>query len=123
MNQEPRPSGELSDELRALGENLRNMFQAAWDSDDRRRFQGEFESGLGELASSLSQAARDFSESETGKQMKEDLHDLGERIQSGEVESKVRQDLTAVLRKLNEELGRAASSWSGRPPSGPEGQA
>jgi hypothetical protein len=123
MNQETPPTGSLSDELRALGENLRGVFQAAWDSEDRRRFQSEFESGLGELANSLSQAARDFSESETGKQMKEDLHDLGQRIQSGEVESKVRQDLTAVLRKLNEELGRASSSWSSRPPSGPEGPA
>lgn len=123
MNQETPPTGPLSDELRALGENLRSVFQAAWDSDDRRRFQQEFETGLGELASSLSQAARQFSESETGKQMKEDLRDLGERVQSGEVESRVRQDLTAILRKVNEELGRAAASWSNKPPGGPEGQA
>jgi len=123
MNQEPRPSGEFSDELRALGENLRTVFQAAWDSDDRRRLQREIETGMGELADSLSKAAREFSESDTGKQMKDEVRDLGERLQSGEVESKVRQDLTAILRKLNDELGRASSSWSSRPPSGPEGQA
>src|SRR3990170_2120472 len=45
MNQETPPTGELSDELRALGENLRSVFQAAWDSDDRRRLQQEIESG------------------------------------------------------------------------------
>jgi hypothetical protein len=123
MNQDTRPTGEISDELRALGENLRTVFQAAWDSDDRRRLQQEIETGIGELAESLSKAAREFSGSETGKQMKDDVRDLGERLQSGEVETKVREDLTAILRKLNEELGRAASSWSSRPPSGPEGQA
>lgn len=123
MNQDPQPTGELSDELRALGENLRSVFQAAWDSDDRRRLQQEMETGLGALAESLGQAARDFSESETGKQMKKDAREFGDRVRSGEVESKVRQDLTAILRKMNEELGRAASSWSSRPPSGPEGQA
>jgi hypothetical protein len=123
MNQEPQPTGELSDELRALGENLRSIFQAVWDSDDRRRLQQEMETGIGALAESLGQAARDFAESETGKQMKQDAREFGERVRSGEVESKVRQDLTAILRKMNEELGQAASSWSSRPPSGPEGQA
>jgi hypothetical protein len=121
MTQATPPGGEFSDELRALGENLRSVLQAAWDSDDRRRLQREIESGMSELAESLGKAAREFSESEAGRQMKEEVRDLGERIQSGEVESKVRADLTAVLRKLNEELGRAATSWPGRPPSGPEG--
>jgi len=123
VNQNPQPTGELSDELRALGENLRSVFQAAWDSDDRRRLQREIETGIGALAESLGQAARDFSESETGQQMKQEAREFSERVRSGEVESKVRQDLTAILRKMNEELGRAASSWSSRPPSGPEGQA
>jgi len=123
VNQDPQPTGELSDELRALGENLRSVFQAAWDSDDRRRLQREIETGIGALAESLGQAARDFSESETGQQMKQEAREFSERVRSGEVESKVRQDLTAILRKMNEELGRAASSWSSRPPSGPEGQA
>jgi hypothetical protein len=123
MTDEPRPTGDLAAELRSLGQNLRSVLQVAWESDDRRRFQREFETGLSELADSLSQAARDFSESETGRRMKDDLRDLGERIQSGEVESKVRQDLTQILRRLNEELGRAADSWSSRGPSGPEGEA
>lgn len=123
MNEPSHSSGELSDELRALGENLRTVFQAAWDSDDRRRLQKEIEDGMGELASSLSAAAKGFSQSETGKQMKEDMRELGERLQTGEVESKVRQDLTTILRKVNEELGRAASSWSNRQPPRPEGQA
>jgi hypothetical protein len=123
MNQENAPRGDLADELRALGENLRTVLQAAWDSDERRRFQGEFEAGLGELAESLGQAARDFSESEAGQQMKAELHDLGERVRSGEVESKVRNDLTDILRKVNDELGRAAASGSKPGPSGPEGEA
>jgi hypothetical protein len=123
MTDEPRPTEGLADELRALGDNLRSVFQAAWDSDDRRRFQQEFETGLGELAATLNRAAHEFSEGETGQQLKEDLRDLGDRIQSGEVESKVRQDLTTVLRKINDELGRASASWSDRPPGGPGGTA
>jgi hypothetical protein len=123
MNDPSHSSGDLSDELRALGENLRTVFQAAWDSDDRRRLQKEIEDGMEELASSLGAAAKEFSGSETGKQMKEDVREFGERLQTGEVESKIRQDLTTILRKVNEELGRAASSWSNRQPPGPESQA
>jgi hypothetical protein len=113
---------DLGDELRALGENLRSVFQAAWVSDDRRRLQADLERGLDELATSLRSAAREFGESETGQRLKEDMHDLGERLRSGEVESKARQDLTDLLRRLNDELGRAAASWSSRQPPGPGGQ-
>jgi hypothetical protein len=75
MTQATPPGGEFSDELRALGENLRSVLQAAWDSDDRRRLQREIESGMSELAESLGKAAREFSESEAGWQMKEEVHD------------------------------------------------
>ena len=122
MTQETRPPGDLGDELRALGDNLRTVFQAAWASDDRQRLQSDLEAGLDELGTSLRSAAKEFGESETGKRLKEEVRDLGQRLHSGEIESKARQDLTDLLRKLNQELGRAVVSWSSRPPPGPEGQ-
>ena len=119
MNEETGAPGDLDGELRSLGENLRGLFHSAWKSEDRLRFQRDIEAGVNELANSLRSAAKEFGESETGRQLKEDVEDLGERLRSGQVESTVRRDLTEVLRKVNEELGRAAKDWSSRPPPEP----
>jgi len=123
MSDESHEPGDLASELRNLGENLRGLFASAWDSEDRKRLQEEIEGGVVDLTDSLRSAAKDFSKSETGRQLQEDVRDLGDRVRSGEVESKVRQDLTEVLRKVNEELDRAAKEWAGRPPQAPEDKA
>jgi len=120
MSDESHEPGDLASELRNLGENLRGLFASAWDSEDRKRLQQEIEAGVNDLTNSLRSAASDFAESEAGRQLKEDVQDLGERVRSGEVEAKVRQDLTQVLRKINQELGRAAQDWASRRPQPPE---
>jgi hypothetical protein len=53
---------------------------------------------------SLKQTAKDFQESETGLQVKAEAEDLRDRIASGEVEQKVREDILSVLHKVNAEL-------------------
>ncbi len=120
MNDETHEPGDLAGELRMLGRNLRDLFQSAWDNEDRKRLQEEIEGGVADLTDSLRSAAKDFTKSEAGRQLQEDVRDLGERVRSGEVESKVRQDLTEVLRKVNAELDRAAKDWGTRRPQPPE---
>lgn len=114
MTHEAPFTGNLADELRALGENLHRVIRAVWESDDRLRLQQELETGLADLTRSLRSAAADFAESETGRRLKEDVRDLEQRLRSGEAEDKVRQDLTEMLRRLNAELEKAAQQWSGR---------
>jgi hypothetical protein len=116
-----RDTGDLARELRALGENLKEVFTAAWESEDRKHMQGELEEGLGELATSLRSAAEEFAASDTGRRLKEDMRDLEARVRSGETSSRVREDLLSALRTVNEELGRAAENLGGgRNPSGGE---
>lgn len=110
---EPRPSNqELGDELRSLGANLRDMLQAAWDSDERRRAQQEIEKGLEGLARALRSTGREFAASPTGQRLKDDVHDLHERLRSGSVDTRVRDELLAALRRVNDELAKAAAAWS-----------
>ncbi|HSR47797.1 MAG TPA: hypothetical protein VLL77_07380 [Anaerolineales bacterium] len=112
-NANPEP-GDLEQELRSLGQNLGAVFRAAWESEDRRRIQGEIETGLNEAAAALQSAADEFGRSEAGQQLKQDVRDLGDRIQSGELPSKVREDLLQVLRTVNAELNRAGQEMAGR---------
>ncbi len=110
---EPRSTpDELGDELRALGANLRDMLQAAWESDERKRALQEIETGLEDLARTLRSAGQEFSASATGQRLKADAHDLHERLRSRQVDMRVRDEVLAALRRVNDELGKAAKAWS-----------
>lgn len=116
-NPESAP-GDLADEFRNLGENLKTFFQTAWESEERKKFQQEIKDGMEELGNSLSQAASEFKESPTGQQLKSDIEDLHARVRSGEVENKFRTELLSVLRTINTELEKAFSPKP--PPDSPE---
>ena len=109
---EDKQSSEILDELRNLGENLRNLLQSAWESDERKKLQNEIETGLNDLHTNLSQAVKDFSESPTGEDLKSDLEDLGQRIRTGELETKIRSEVISALRAANAGLTNKTQNTS-----------
>ena len=109
MSDEPTPqkdtkSQQLKSEFQNLGDNLKRLFVNAWESEERKNFQKELEDGLADLGDTLKQTAKEFQESETGQKVKAEAEDLRERIASGEVEQKVREDILSVLQKVNAEI-------------------
>ena len=103
-NENKTPNDNISDQLNELGKNLRDALQSVWESEERRKIQKEIEEGLANLGDSLSQAAKDFSNSPTGQNIKEDMKDMQERWRTGEMQSKVHSELVEALRKVNIEL-------------------
>jgi hypothetical protein len=106
-NENKSSSDTISDQLNELGKNLRDALQAAWSSDERRKLQKEIEDGMADLGATLSQAAKDFSSTPTGKTITDDVKDLQQRWKTGEVSSKVHTDVMDALRRVNEELQKA----------------
>jgi hypothetical protein len=106
-NDNKSPNDNIGEQLNELGKNLRDALQTAWESEERRKLQKEIEDGLANLGASLSQAAKEFSNSPTGKTIKEDVKDLHDRWRTGEVGSKARSEIVDALRKVNEELQKA----------------
>jgi hypothetical protein len=106
-NENKSPNDDIGDQLNELGKNLRDALRTAWESDERRNLQQEIEVGLANLGDSLSQAAKEFTSSPTGQNLKEDVKDLQERWQTGEVGTKVRSEITEALRTFNKELQKA----------------
>ncbi len=109
------PPNEIADELRELGKNLQALLRSAWESEERKKVQSELQTGLNELGKSISQAAAEFSQSPAGQTLKADIEDLHQRIQSGEVETKVRSEVLSALRAANEGLKRTTKK-PGPPP-------
>jgi hypothetical protein len=99
-------SGSLASEFKKLGDNLKNIFVDAWESEQRKNLQIELEEGFSELGESLKQAVEEIQESEAGQRVKSEAEDLRDRVRSGEVENKIREDILAALHKVNSELGK-----------------
>ena len=111
----PTPN-DLVDELRSLGDNLREMFASAWNSAERQRLQQDLEEGLADLKTSLNRATDEFQASPAAKTIKEELSDLNERLHTGEVEATVRREVLNALRLANEGLKKAAEHIKTPPP-------
>jgi HAMP domain-containing protein len=114
MNDTSGGHEDLASEFRRLGRNLQEALQAAWDSDERRRLETEIETGLHEAAQALKGAAHTFSDTPAGQQLRQELKDLEQRVRSGELQTKARQDVVSGLRALNAELERAAQNWKSK---------
>ncbi len=120
MTDNPQPENNLSDEFRALGENLIKALESVWESPERRKLQQEIESGLNELASTLQKEARTFRDSPASQQLKADFEDLSQRVRSGEAEEKAREELLKALNLINTELEKVTSRWGKRESSDEE---
>jgi hypothetical protein len=120
-NENKSPNNDIGDQLNELGKNLRDALRTAWESDERRKLQQEIEVGLANLGNSLSQAAEEFSKSPTGQNLKEDVKDMHERWQTGEVSTKVRSEITEALRTVNKELQKAYQRNQPPPSDKPQG--
>lgn len=108
------PEGNLAAEFRQLAKSLVDVMQAAWDQPERKRLQQEVVNGLNELGTTLKDETRKFSESPTGQRLKTDVGNIGQRVQSGEVEARVRQELLNALRIANEQIQQAADRLNER---------
>ena len=99
-------TGDVSSEWHDLGQNLKEIFQNTWESAERQKLQKDIESGLADFANSVNKAVDEFKVSPTGQRLKSDVEDLHERVKSGEVEGKAKQELAMILQKINAELGK-----------------
>lgn len=111
MNDTPRDEGDLSEEFRQLGKNLVDTLRMAWDSPERKKLQNEIEAGLVDVATSLKKEANEFSASTHGQEIKEEIDDIRRRWESGETETKARQELMNAIRLANNELQKWSEKW------------
>jgi len=111
MSEENKGSSNLKDEFRNLGNNLRQVINAAWESEERKKFQSEIEEGMRELGYALDNLAQDIREGEAGQNIRREVDDFSERVRSGEVESKAREEVLKALKILNTELEKASKKF------------
>ena len=97
---------------RELGDNLKNIMQTAWSSEEAQKFRQDIKTGLAELGKAANDAVDEFNASEAAHQIKEEAQELKDRVVSGEMEAQARQELSKVLHTINTELQKAIEQIS-----------
>jgi hypothetical protein len=103
--------GDLAEELRQLGKNLVYTLRMAWDSPERQKLQNEIEAGLADVAAVFKKEADEFGASASGQHIKEEIDDMRRRWETGETETKARQELMNAIRLANNELQKWSDKW------------
>ena len=101
----PNPQPDISSQFRELGENIKNFFHSAWESEESQKFRQELQNGLNELGRATNEAVDEFKTSETGQKIKAETDEFINRVETGEVETKAREEISKVLDFINQELG------------------
>jgi hypothetical protein len=112
---------DLTGELGDLGKNLVGILRAAWERPERQKLQQEIEGGLNELGNALRKEAKAVSESPVSQRIKTEVGDLGNRVRSGQVEARVREELVDALHALNTELEKVSNILATNATSDSEG--
>jgi hypothetical protein len=110
---EQQPKNDLRDEFRNLGENLKQLFDSAWESEGRQKLQQDLRDGLKEIGVAIEGLAEDVRTSDIGENIRKEANEFGERVRSGEVEEKAREGILNALQALNTELQKATDKFSG----------
>jgi hypothetical protein len=103
---------DLSAQFRELGQNLKNLMQSAWESDEARNFKEEIKEGFIELGSATEQAVTEFNMSEAGRSLKSEAEAFRTRLESGELETKTRQEISKALNIINTELQKVIENFT-----------
>jgi len=112
MDNKPESEGNIRDEFGNLGKNLVEMLRTAWNSAEATRVQEEVASGLNELGTTLRREAENFASSPTAQQIKDEMHQVGERVRSTEFQSSVQHELLTALQTVNSELQKVIDNWT-----------
>lgn len=106
-NEKPKP-GDVANELHELGKNLASILQGAWESDERKKFTDEIRAGMEDLNHTLNQAVSDFRQSPTGQRMQDEVKEFKDRVRTGELDTKIREEILSALKTVNRELEKAS---------------
>lgn len=112
MTENNNPEGQMRDEFRNLGENLKAIVDAAWESEERKKIQREVEDGLNELGEAVNELLNKLQTGDVRKKVSEGVDQIGEQIRSGEAEAKMREGLVNALQTFNHELQKAVGKFS-----------
>lgn len=105
----------IADELGRLGAQLAAAAKTAWESDERKRLQGEIVTGVQRAGQELTTAVNKLTESEQAQQVRTRAVKVAEDVQKTDVVEEVRKGILVGLEAINRELGKLLERLESKP--------
>ncbi len=106
MADEPRVETNIADELDKMGKLVAQAVRSAWESEERKKLEGEIVEGLRKFSDQVSTTAKKASESDAAKQIKVQAEKVAAEVKEKDVAEEIRKGLINGLEVVNLELGR-----------------
>ncbi|HFQ94869.1 MAG TPA: hypothetical protein ENK32_12715 [Anaerolineae bacterium] len=103
---------DITAELRNLGRQFVNTLNAAWNSEERQRFETEVREGMHSFASEIDKAIEEVRSAEATEKVKAEASQVAEKVQASEVGQKALSGLASGLQWLSVELDNLATKFS-----------
>lgn len=103
---------DFGEELKNLGKQFADTVQAAWNSQERHRVEGEVREGVKSFVDEVDKAIKEAKESKAAARVKEEATEIRTKVETGDMSKKAREGLVQGLQWLSEELGKLAEQFT-----------
>jgi len=119
MTEEQKPSGDILNELKTLGEQLGSAVKALWESDESRNLRKEIVDGMTEVSNQIETALKSAQESEAAKEFSAQVKETVDKARESDIPVKLQQSLVGGLRDVNAQLSKMLDTWEVKRPAEP----
>lgn len=106
---------QVVDQLRDLGRQVGETLRTAWESEERKKVEGEVREGVQMFAGELDKVIRDVRAGETGQKIRTEATELRDQVQTGEFGRKMSSGISQALGWLSTELDKLSHQLTPTP--------
>lgn len=105
----------IADELAKMGAQLAAAAKTAWESEERKKLQGEIVTGAQRFGQELTSAVTKATDSTQAKELKTRAAQVADDVQKTDVVEEVRKGILVGLEAINRELGKLLDRLETKP--------
>ena len=106
---------DIVDEINKLGQQFVDALQAAWNSEERAKFEAEIKEGVRTFADEVEMAISSVKEGGASQKFREDAEQMRQKMKTDDVAEKARTGFVQGLRWLSNEMGKLADQFAPEP--------
>ncbi len=103
---------DVVDEFKKLGRQFAEAIEAAWNSEERMRVEGEVRQGVNSFVQEVDKVIREAKSSATAEKVKGEAAGAKARVESTDLGVKARDGIVLGLTWLSEEFGKLADQFT-----------
>ena len=112
---DPKGERSIADELARMGAQIAAAAKTAWESEERKKLQGEITTGVQRFGQEMTSVVNKATDSEQAKEIKTRATRVAEDVQKADVVEEVRKGILVGLEAINRELGKLLERLESKP--------